>query len=104
MGDSKDEWCAACGRPVVQAPPDPVVDHDLKRLITQVRESIAALRATRSPDRYVISLEETCIEMLAETMQIVCGRVDALDRRLVVCERIEALDRRLRSLETSEPT
>lgn len=77
-------------RDAPQRPSDEVVDAELKRMrehATKVRELMAMLRAFRAagapPDH---TPEEHVLESVAETM-------------LVVCERIEELYRRLRNLE-----
>jgi hypothetical protein len=75
---------------VVEQPKRAVVE-DLKRmrtLATRVRKHIAMVRVGRGP---AASVEEQCIDALAETM-------------LVVCDQIEAFDRRLQSLETGSAT
>ena len=67
------------------------VAEDLKRmrtLATRVRKHVAMVRAARGP---ALSVEDQCIDALAETM-------------LVVCDQIEAFDRRLQNLETGSAT
>ena len=59
------------------------VVEELKRmrsLAKAMREGVAALRATRG-EAYP-SLEEGCIETMADTMLVVCDQIEALDRRL----------------------
>ena len=58
------------------------VAEDLKRMrsiATRVRKHIAMVRAARGP---APSVEEQCIDALAETMLVVCDQIEAFDRRL----------------------
>lgn len=57
----------------------------MRSLATEIRELLTLLRSTRGPGDATV--EETCVEKLAETM-------------LFVCEQLEAFDRRLQSLES----
>lgn len=61
---------------------DSKVAEDLKRMramATRVRKHIAMVRAARGP---APSVEEQCIDALAETMLVVCDQIEAFDRRL----------------------
>lgn len=82
---------------LIEAPPGAVeqpksnVVEDLKRmrtLATRVRKHIAMVRAARGQ---AASVEEQCLDALAETM-------------LIICDQIEGFDRRLKSIETGAAT
>jgi hypothetical protein len=53
----------------------------MRALATEVRERVALLRETRA-SRYVTTIEEQCIETMADTMLVVCDQIEEFDRRL----------------------
>ncbi len=53
----------------------------MRSMAMKIRKRIAAVRVARVPAN-VMTLEEHSIEMLAETMLVVCNQLEGFDRRL----------------------
>lgn len=74
-------------RPLATAMGSKIAD-ELKRmrsLATRVRKHIAMVRATRAPAN-VSTVEEQCLDSLAETMLVICHHLEQFDRRLQTLE------------------